>query len=385
VVAVTPCPTLLYRGPLERSRLALVVDAMTEAFRTPVAFRWLVPPPLDLRSADVAGRLRLFLDAHEDQIATHSLHDGRLRSLPAAARELRHLADRGAPVVGFQFTAIFYVRLLRRGHPFCWVINGLPEQRLLEPSLRDHAAVKAQWAAARLGPKPQLTLVTTDAMGRLTSERLGGLDWIAVPSSTDLAEFSPRVELPRSYLTFVGTDAPWQGLDLLADVWRELARRDPDLRFRVVSREPGVRMVKDAVPQTDMRSVEEPADVAPLLWEAETGFLLRRPSLISSTTTQIKFAEYVAAGVPVVATDIGWETGDVIRSTGCGLLVPPTATPEEMADAYLAFRAERLEQARAACSEAVKLRDRAVGVERFAAALRRAGVATPAVHRDTKG
>jgi glycosyltransferase involved in cell wall biosynthesis len=287
--------------------------------------------------------------------------------------------------VGFQFTAIFYVRLLRRGHPFCWVINGLPEQRLLEPSPRDHPAVKAQWAAARLGPKPHLTLVTTEAMGRLTSDRLGGLDWIAVPSSTDLAEFSPKVELPRSYLTFVGTDAPWQGLDLLAAVWRELARRDPDLRFRVVSREAGVRVVKDAIPQTDVRSVEEPADVAPLLWEAEAGFLLRSPSLVSSTTTQIKFAEYVAAGVPVVATDIGWETGDVIRSTGCGLLVPHTATPAEMADAYLEFRSEGLEHARRACREAVKLRDRAVGVRRFAAALQRAGVAMPTVQPGAKG
>ncbi|MGH9049107.1 MAG: glycosyltransferase [Acidimicrobiia bacterium] len=382
---MTPTPVLLYRGPLERSRLALVVDAMTEAFRTPAAFRWLVPPPLDVDSEEVADRLRLFLDAHDGQFATHSVHDGRLRSLPSATRELRGLVDRGAPIVGFQFTAIFYVRLLRRGHPFCWVINGLPEQRLLEPALRDHPAVKAQWAAARLGPKPQLTLVTTEAMGRLTSERLGGLDWIAVPSSTDLAEFSPKVELPRSYLTFVGTDAPWQGLDLLAAVWRELARRDPDLRFRIVSREPGVRVVRDSVPRTDIRSVAEPADVAPLLWEAEAGFLLRSPSLISSTTTQIKFAEYVAAGVPVVATDIGWETGDVIRRTGCGMLVPYTATPAEMADAYLEFRTEGLEQARRACREAVKLRDRAVGVQRFAAALQRAGVAMPAARPGATG
>lgn len=372
---MTPIPVLLYRGQIERSRLALVVDAMTEAFRTPLAFRWLVPPPLDPGSEEVASRLRLFLAAHADQIADHSLHDGRLRSLPRAARELRALMAPGTPIVGFQFTAIFYVRLLRPGHPFCWVINGLPEQRLLEPTLRDRPAVKAQWAAARLGPKPQLTLVTTAVMGRLSSERLGGLEWIAVPSSTDLDEFAPKAELPRSYLTFVGIDAPWQGLDLLAEMWRELARRDPDLRFRVVSRDPGVRVVKDAVPQTDMRSVEEPAGVAPLLWEAEAGFLLRRPSIVNSATTQIKFAEYVAAGVPVVATDIGWESGDVIRETGCGLLLPHSATPAEMAKAYLEFRVDGLQLARAACKEAARLRDRTVGVQRFAAALRRTGVA----------
>jgi glycosyltransferase involved in cell wall biosynthesis len=371
----TAVPVLLYRGPLERSRLAFVLDAMTDAFQSPVAFRWLVPPTLELGSEELDSRLRLFLDAHDEQIATHSLHDGRLRALPAVARDLARVIDPGTPIMGFQFTAIFYLRLLRRGHPFCWVINGLPDQRLLEPALRDRVAVPAQWAAARAGPRPQLTLVTTEAMGHLVARRLGGLDWVAVPSSTSLPEFNPPRELPRRYVTYVGSDASWQALDLLADVWRELARRDPKLEFRVVSRDPGVRVLADAVPSVDMRTAGQPSDVAPLLWEAESGFLLRRPNLINRTTTPIKFAEYVAAGVPVVATDIGWDLGEVIRSTGCGLLVPASARPAEIADAYLAFRATKLEAARDACGVAAQLRDRAAGVQRFSAALRRVGVA----------
>jgi hypothetical protein len=56
-----------------------------------------------------------------------------------------------------------------------------------------------------------------------------------------------------------------------------------------------------------------------------------------------------------------------------------------MADAYLEFRSEGLEHARGACREAVKLRDRAVGVRRFAAALQRAGVAMPTVQPGAKG
>jgi glycosyltransferase involved in cell wall biosynthesis len=49
----------------------------------------------------------------------------------------------------------------------------------------------------------------------------------------------------------------------------------------------------------------------------------------------VKLGEYLAAGVPVVTTDIAWDPADFVRDTGTGIVVQPTDPPRQIAERVL--------------------------------------------------
>jgi glycosyltransferase involved in cell wall biosynthesis len=81
--------------------------------------------------------------------------------------------------------------------------------------------------------------------------------------------------------------------------------------------------------------VVDHSEVATWLGRARIGLvpLLPTPSFVKSVP--IKLFEYMRAGLPVVASDFGCMR-DVLRETGCGLLVPPE-DPAALASAVQAL------------------------------------------------
>jgi glycosyltransferase involved in cell wall biosynthesis len=86
-----------------------------------------------------------------------------------------------------------------------------------------------------------------------------------------------------------------------------------------------------------------------------------------------KFGEYVAAGVPVVVTDVGWDFSQIVKQTRCGLLVNWSSEPQVIAREILAFRqkiATNGEMA-SACEQAANIMNKDVWVRRLSEALRK--------------
>ena len=110
-----------------------------------------------------------------------------------------------------------------------------------------------------------------------------------------------------------------------------------------------------------------------MLWETELGFLIRRPDIVNETSFPTKFGEYVAAGVPVISSDVGWEVADIIRSTGCGLVVDWAGDPQVVARQVLEFRdrAARDPSVAEGCKRATAGLGRDVWIDKLAAALDR--------------
>lgn len=343
--------TVLYRGPFQGRRVRFLLDCLAAA-RTPIDFVWLNPGFRADGSREIVEGLkqgRAFVAGSEEI-------DGSWRAFPRVVQMLRRTVSEHDDVLGIGFTSLAYARAVQPAN-LLWAVNGIPEERLLyDRSARSRAIVSAMWAAARVGPRPDLTIVVSNPMGRLLERRMPGARWAKAPTSVDRDVFRPRPG-ERSTMVYVGSGAPWQGIEVLAPVWSELHRQDPSLRFLVVSRDERARALLRDIPEShaSMTSAATPHEVAATLAAADLAFLVRRPDVVNEASYPTKFGEYVASGIPVVTTDIGWDVADVVRRTGCGVLVDPFGDPASVAREILRFRAETHADAAAtadACSRA---------------------------------
>jgi glycosyltransferase involved in cell wall biosynthesis len=358
--------TLLYRGPYQGSRIPFVVESLERAYGS-VNFVWLVPGNVTVASANTN------IDSLMKSYPRTTVHTvpGSMRSAGSAILRLRGgLIDRSKPVVCLGFTSLRFGTAVARG-PLVWCVSGIPEEKLLyDDSRRSHAWVSGMWRLARAGRSPDLVVTVSDPMSRLIERRMGAVATFAAPTCVDRSMFTPGDEEERRYLTYLGTGAPWQGIDLLAEIWREIARQDAGIRFRVISRDERTHVLLEAVgrKRAELRHGTR-AEVGGLLHKGAAGFIIRRPHIVNEVSYPTKFAEYAASGVPVVATDLDWDLSGVIRETGCGTVLPVGVDPETAATAVLEMSPPGGERMQAACRAAAERLDRRLWVEKLAAAM----------------
>ena len=348
---------LLYRGPGERSRTGFLLNAVKRAYGS-TGFSYVVPHGDSARARTILHRLGV----NATDFTAVQVMDGRVSRAVSTMRALRRVGDRDEPMVAVGFTSIAYGRVAAKG-ALVWCVNGIPEERLLEQGrIRDRIYVDAAWRTARAGRRPDLVVAVSQAMADVITERCGSMRTFVAPNCVDLEIFRAPAQASRRYLTYLGWGAPWQNLDQLARVWGLLARRRPDLRFRVVSKDDRTRVLGREVGDQaiEFRRGNDSATIAALLYEASVGFILRRPGLVNRVAFPTKFGEYVAAGVPVVATDLDWDLTRIIRETGCGVVVSSSDSDERVADEILRLL-DRASDPRlsSGCEMAAKSLDRA--------------------------
>ena len=122
---------------------------------------------------------------------------------------------------------------------------------------------------------------------------------------------------------YAGSLAPWQEAPRLAAIVRHLVDRVPQFRMLVLTPDPaGVRALFDEAGVPRDRAIATsvpPGDVVPSLLAADAGILLRRPAAANAVAFPTKFAEYLAAGLEVVASDaVPAVAGRIAASAGLG-------------------------------------------------------------------
>lgn len=162
---------------------------------------------------------------------------------------------------------------------------------------------------------------------------------------------------------FVGTLKPWHGVEHLLEAVRRLAEADPSYRLLLVGDGPRAEALQEQAHTAGIAAnVELTGSVAP----ADIPALLRRmhvavapyPPMQQFYFSPLKVYEYLAAGLPIVATRVG-DLPRTLDDGDLGVLVEP-GEPAALAAAVAALRADpggRVELGAAARTAAVERHD----------------------------
>ncbi len=282
-------------------------------------------------------------------------------SLRASVPRIRAaLRTTSGPVVGIGFASLALARAAGSVLDV-WVVRGIPEElTMYRRSLLARAEARARWRIAWLAGKPAITIAVSEPMAHMLTARTRAQRVFTIPNTVRPSTFEPpAADAPaRAFLTYLGSGAPWQAIDLLEDVWGEVARLDPSTRFRIITRDDRARSLASRIGnRAEVASATNGNAIGQLLWEASAGFLLRRPGPVNEASWPVKLGEYLAAGVPVVTTDIAWDPARFVRDTGTGVVVRPTDSPRQIAEQVLELTAAGISVAQTRAA-AVRLDER---------------------------
>ncbi|HUS17423.1 MAG TPA: glycosyltransferase family 4 protein [Chloroflexia bacterium] len=216
------------------------------------------------------------------------------------------------------------------GIPGLLEVNApLIEEQATHRGLADRAAAEAV-AARVFGAATALLAVSTEVATYLAQYPAARGRVQVVPNGVDPARFpAGRPSGPRSRFTvgFVGTLKPWHGLATLVAAFALLHARVPAARLLIVGDGPeraGLEADLDACglgAVAEFTGAVDPAQIAGHLAEMDVA-VAPYPARADFYFSPLKLYEYMAAGVPVVASCIG-QIADVLRDGETGLLCPP--------------------------------------------------------------
>lgn len=201
---------------------------------------------------------------------------------------------------------------------------------------RDLVDADAAWAAlARQVAAASATVCVSDLVRDWVRAHTTAGRVHTVPNGVSTSRIRPAAEaVGDPVVTFVGTLKPWHGVDVLVDA---LARARAPWRLRVIGDGPqGEALTEQARAlgvEVDFRGAVAPAEIPDHLAGSAIG-VAPYPATAAETDqyfSPLKIYEYLAAGLPVVASRVG-QVPAIVRDGLTGLLVAPS-DPDALAAA----------------------------------------------------
>lgn len=164
-------------------------------------------------------------------------------------------------------------------------------------------------------------ILSWPAMQKLKSQKFS-----VVPTCADLALFLPkaRKQKPIINVGYVGGVALWYDFEKALSVFETISAQRP-ARLVILNKSEHElirRSLKNRNIDYELHSVSH-EEVAKKLADFDLGIFFIRPLPSKKASAPTKLAEFLAAGVPVITSDIG-DVGVILRDTGAGVLLDET-------------------------------------------------------------
>lgn len=150
-----------------------------------------------------------------------------------------------------------------------------------------------------------------------------------VQNKEEKIELRKKLNIPQDDLTFiyVGSLDQWQCINETILVFKQITKL-MDSTFVMLTpncakaQEITCSVLNDKTIQSKIICKTVPHDeVRNYISASDIGFLLRKRSLTNIVSSPTKFAEYLACGIPVIATEFAGISGNIIESDKVGLII----------------------------------------------------------------
>ena len=269
----------------------------------------------------------------------------RERAQQAASASVSDMVRAGGYDLVYERYSLFSTVIAECGVPGILEVNA----PLIDEQRTHRVLVDEQAADAALQEQVQAALATicvSDPVRDWVIARTEGTRVFTVPNGVNVHRLTPQPESPGApVVTFVGTLKPWHGVDVLL---RARAQAHKDWKLRIIGDGP-MRAELDDLARSLGIDVDFRGAVAPdaiLQHMAGTAIGVAPYPAMDTDSDQyfspLKVYEYMAAGLPVVASRVG-QLPEIMGESA--YLVPPS-DPEALAEALDALVANPVERAR---------------------------------------
>ena len=269
----------------------------------------------------------------------------RERAQQAASASVSDMVRAGDYDLVYERYSLFSTVIAECGVPGILEVNA----PLIDEQRTHRVLVDEQAADAALQEQVQAALATicvSDPVRDWVIARTEGTRVFTVPNGVNVHRITPQPESPGApVVTFVGTLKPWHGVDVLL---RARAQAHKDWKLRIIGDGP-MRAELDDLARSlgidvDFRGAVAP-DAIPQHMAGTAIGVAPYPAMDTDSDqyfSPLKVYEYMAAGLPVVASRVG-QLPEIMGESA--YLVPPS-DPEALAEALDALVANPVERAR---------------------------------------
>ena len=268
----------------------------------------------------------------------------RERAQQAASASVSDMVRAGGYDLVYERYSLFSPVIAECGVPGILEVNA----PLIDEQRTHRVLVDEQAADAALQEQVQAALATicvSDPVRDWVIARTEGTRVFTVPNGVNVHRITPQPESPGApVVTFVGTLKPWHGVDVLL---RARAQAHKDWQLRIIGDGP-MRAELDDLARSlgidvDFRGAVAP-DAIPQHMAGTAIGVAPYPAMDTDSDqyfSPLKVYEYMAAGLPVVASRVG-QLPEIMGESA--YLVPPS-DPEALAEALDALVANPVERA----------------------------------------
>lgn len=269
----------------------------------------------------------------------------RERAQQAASASVSDMVRAGGYDLVYERYSLFSTVIAECGVPGILEVNA----PLIDEQRTHRMLVDEQAADAALQEQVQAALATicvSDPVRDWVIARTEGTRVFTVPNGVNVHRITPQPESPGApVVTFVGTLKPWHGVDVLL---RARAQAHKDWQLRIIGDGP-MRAELDDLARSlgidvDFRGAVAPEAIPQHMAGTAIG-VAPYPAMDTDSDqyfSPLKVYEYMAAGLPVVASRVG-QLPEIMGESA--YLVPPS-DPEALAEALDALVANPVERAR---------------------------------------